>query len=976
MKIIAIPLILFLIISTLLFSGRPGVAEKFSVFSFFLILGGIIWGLVKTGRGDWGDMGDMGEMGKKKLEKLLIFLGFGIPYLLIYKAFFISGPLAWGDAPFFNPENLKELFNPPFLWNFKDNNFGSTQYHILWLYLPTYLYGLLNHFWGLGNDLLIRLVFYLPATILAILGSYKFIGKFSQNIWGKFLGSFLYGFNTYFLMLIDGGQVGVALAYGLFPLVCVSVLNYLRRFSIQNFFIAALSLFGLVSADIRIGGILVFFVGLIWGIGEFRGIREVGEGFKKNLLLGLTVLGLSSFWILPTLSDLDLGGVGSLRDGAGFISLTNTLFLFQPHFPFNEFGKIIPTPFYFVILPILFFGSLFLGKEKQFRKKLFFALLFLIFAFLAKGGSEPFGNFYSWFVSLPGGVAFRDFSKFYIPLILSGGVLLSFTVGGLERIVKKKEVWGVLAVGVYGYLLVLIHPALFGNLTGTLGEIRGIRVVGEMWGEYLSQEQGFIRSLYFEEKPATAYFNWKKPAISANNLYQERPFASMIVGKYDLNNFLHNPQLKEWLNLLGVKYVFFPGNERKKVWSMQEQKERKEFLTFTETISGLKRLDWQTNFPAYEVEGQTDPRIFGLKKAYFIVGGEDIYQSLFKSPSFSLHTSGLVFLEDGKVDLGSIQGLNPESLVMVFYGKDLIDLQMVYFIKNMVSPSQAVANQWKIYGSQDYLVWKYELLKNNIDTKEFDFGKGVTISTITGEKMKFKVQVPHPGNYFLAARFTNSLGDGLKLATLGQEFKLQNNTPENFRWEVVGPMRVDGSDVEVEITNEGNFALLNTFALIPDDQLKVAEENVQGLTTRFKTIFLRGDPSAGSTSSLQASSGQVMGDWGKMINMGEDNIVPISYKQVNPTQYQLTDLPEYPIWIVFSDHYHQGWDIEGSGTQVPFYATINGFYIENPQKENTLIFAPQKEIWKGIFLSVLSFGIIGLSLIYVLVKERKEKRKD
>lgn len=51
MKIIfAIPLSLFLIISVLLLSGHFGTADKVSIISFFLLLGGVIWGLKKGSR--------------------------------------------------------------------------------------------------------------------------------------------------------------------------------------------------------------------------------------------------------------------------------------------------------------------------------------------------------------------------------------------------------------------------------------------------------------------------------------------------------------------------------------------------------------------------------------------------------------------------------------------------------------------------------------------------------------------------------------------------------------------------------------------------------------------------------------------------------------------------------------------------------------------------------------------------------------
>jgi len=43
---------------------------------------------------------------KNNIKLLVILLGFVVPYILIYRAFFVSGPLAFGDAPYFYPEKV------------------------------------------------------------------------------------------------------------------------------------------------------------------------------------------------------------------------------------------------------------------------------------------------------------------------------------------------------------------------------------------------------------------------------------------------------------------------------------------------------------------------------------------------------------------------------------------------------------------------------------------------------------------------------------------------------------------------------------------------------------------------------------------------------------------------------------------------------------------------------------------------------
>lgn len=886
----------------------------------------------------------------KNFKLVFIFLGFLIPYLLVYKSFFLNGSLAFGDAPFFAPENLKELFNLPFTWNFRNDNFGSSQFYILWLYLPTYLYGILNHYLNFNNDILIRLIFYFPATILAILGSWKFIGKFNQNLYGKFLGSFLYGFNTYFLLLVDGGQVGISLAYGLFPFIVLFTLNYLQETNIKKFFYALFSLFILLNIDIRIGLISLLLSLLIWMV-----LTKNKEWLKllRNLcLLGLSILGLCSYWIYPTLLNYSSSSFPSLVTNNNSITLLNSFFIFQPHFPLNQFGKLFPTPFYFCLLPVFILGNLiFLSKFKKTESKtiLYFSLLFFLFVFISKGSNDPMGNILSWIVNhIPAGAAFRDTSKFYIPLILIGGLLLSFTISGLEKIIKNKFKWDIFILIVYGYLMILILSALSGSLNGVLGKINIIRDADYLIiSNKINQNQDFFRSLYIEEKPAKFFGTFEKPVISGNSLYIERPFASMIIGKYDLYNFFHNQQLKQWFNLLGIKYIFFPENERKKILSNKEKKERQIFLNFVDKTLSYNKLNWGLSFPGY-VNSEIMPHIFGQKKSLFIVGDENIYQTLFKDSGFKLQNQGLIFLEDGKNNPESLQKINPEDMTLIFFKKNNDDLLMSYFQKEMLSLDKNIESQWKFRNYEDYLTWKYDLLLNGIESSEFDYGKGVIFSTIANEKIKLKVDVPQTDNYYLSVRYTNSTSSaGLMVSLSNQEYNLINKIPQQFKWSILGPFRLNKGKLPLELTNKNGFVMLNTLVIISEKNLEGKEKEMNNLLNKTKAIYLNDN-----------------NDISKIVPLIKDNYLSIDYKQIDPTKYSISNLPKGIKWLIFSDHYNKNWQINNS-LNFPFYSMINGFYIENTPSNFDLDYSPQKDVNVGIKFSLLSLGIICAISIYL-----------
>lgn len=822
-----------------------------------------------------------------------------VVYIIVYRQFFGLNLLSWGDAPYFYPENLKELFNLPLLWNSRTDNFGANQSHILWLYLPTFLFGVLNEFIGLNHEILIRLIFYFPATILALVGSWLFIGRFTNNIFAKFAGAFLYGFNTYFLMLLDGGQIGVALAYGLFPLCVFSIYRYIFDARVRNLILLIFSLFLILNTDPRIAILVFVFISLLI-LTEVILIHKTAQVGKVVLgLVGsfLALILLNLFWIVPLFTN-SAGLVVDINSEVSLVKILNALTLFQPQFPINEFGRSLPIPKYFYLFPIILFsGLLVIKKFKTLEYKYLgvLGIIYIVFAFLSKDGNEPFGNFYSWLITyLPFGIAFRDSSKFFIPLLLAASLLLSLSVVLITQIVKNKYLGVSIKFLLVSFLILIIHPAISGNLTGALGVKKSSADYQKIY-LFLKNEPGFFRTLWFDEKPPLGFADWQHPAISANLLHKERPFASMIDGTYDLYNFLHSPQIHQWLDLLGIKYVFFPDNERKKVWSSNDLVEREQFMKFVRSV-----------FPGFKLPQPRD-HIFGINKMIFVVGGEGIYKKFFTTPDFDLSKQGFVFLESGKFYPADLNKFDPASYSVLFeQGKDDQDLAMTFDQNNFIN----LANnhgRWGYRSSADYLGWKNELLKNNISTYDFDFGKGVAFSNIKNESFSMKLSVRSPGEHYLGIRHINASDSGkLRVSVNNTNFFVVNPNNKSFKWSLIGPIKLDNKFASIEVVNEGGAHAVNTLYLLDSAGLNLLQRLSQEVMNKNR-----------STDQ----------------DMGRDYI-PVNYTTKVPTKYQVT-IPEGLKWLMFSDHFDPGWKLGGSSA-FPAYAMINTFYVGNLTGEATL----------------------------------------
>lgn len=903
--------------------------------------------------------------------KLIIFLAILIPFILVYRSFFTNTHLAFGDAPYFYQENLRELFNKPLMWNNRNDNFGANQNYILWLFLPTFLYGILNNFFGVNNDFLVRLVFLFPATILSIFGTWLFLGKFTKSSVIRLLGAILYGFNTYFLLIIDGGQIGVALSYGLFPCTLFLLDKYLNNPNLKNYFLTLLSLIVLFAADIRIFilsplFLFIFFVfesliekPTLNKLQLLAAISKISRLTKSLIILFFPIALINLFWIIPFINNLHATvNYFSNTNVINLITLTNSILLFQPHFPLNEFGYIFPTPFYFGFIPLLLLiGLLFVNKtqDSQFIKKyLNLILMFLLFAFLAKGGSEPFGNVYTWILqNLPLGIVFRDSSKFFIPLIFSASCLLVLSIESLSRILNKKLFYLILVV-IYMYLLLLVNPAITGNLQGFLGSNYFFNDYQIIYNN-LKDQPGFFRTLWFPERPPLAFSSWLKPALSADTLFKEKPFASMIQGDYDLFFFLHDPMLKDWLKLFGVKYVFFPEDQRKKTWTNQQREDRSAFLNFVDNILADLKLNWPISFTGYEIKNSKD-LIFAQKKVVLVLGGMDIYNFLKTNIDLDITSHGFLLLEDGIVEPEKLLNLSSQSAVLVLKDRSLdLDLTMAFLQKNFINLSQTTQNTWGIYNTGDYLKWKYELLKHGLNVSDLGFNNGLIFSSINREKTSIGINISKKDSYYIGIRHIEASDGLLKVEIGGFQGSFTQGRENGFKWDILGPVSLDTGMRSLSLENLGSFEAVNAIALIKVEDMAIAKNQAMKLASSFPPFDLNNKESVKQLES----------------NLNEQSETKLTYTRIDPTSYKVILDKDIPTWIVFSEHFDPNWRLVGSKElePLPLYSMINGYWVDGNKKELVIKYLPQDQVDRFIVWSQVLGVIILVCTSLIFIKE-------
>ncbi|MDO8658558.1 MAG: hypothetical protein Q7K55_07480 [Candidatus Levybacteria bacterium] len=154
--------------------------------------------------------------------------GILIVFVFNNQLFSLNGIIG-GDWPYFFPEQLREFPLIPYSWSSSTNLGSPTVSPWIDTYLNSVVYLFFNKF-GLSWILVQKIFFFFIPILLSTFS----ITILWRALFKKFslIPLFIYIFNTYFLMLYGGGQMGVVLAYSVAPLVLAS---FIKTINYSNF---------------------------------------------------------------------------------------------------------------------------------------------------------------------------------------------------------------------------------------------------------------------------------------------------------------------------------------------------------------------------------------------------------------------------------------------------------------------------------------------------------------------------------------------------------------------------------------------------------------------------------------------------------------------------------------------------------------------------------------------------------------------
>jgi len=577
--------------------------------------------------------------------------------LVIFHSWFASGLLLSFDFPFYSQLMMKGAGLQLYAWDWHlgFDGFAGFFSPYSWvfplIYMPQVVFGNLL---GMDWASIERVVYLYPLLILLIFSPIFFFKTLFPRNKFYLISVLVFSFNT-FSLLMAGGEIFIALAYALMPLIFalfLKITDYGLRITdfrerMKHSVILGLVLAAQIMVDPRIAYVTMFAVGLYllfiivlrianyeWRIkSEMRNTQLINYKIIIYLLIPfiITVL-LHSFWLIPTVlygknPVVALGSSYSTTEAVKYLSFTKleqTISLLHPNWPENIFGMTYFMRWEFLLLPILAYASLLFIKRKQtadnrkqiFTKSsqlddlttlrlddnkviLFFALLGLIGAFLAKGANDPFGELYLWmFGHIPGFIMFRDPSKWYPLVAISYSILIPFSVLKIYEWLKSRSKFSIFnfqflikskifnasnlfLLVVVCYLLFLISPALSGQLGGMFKKTTIPQDYVKL-EKFLYDQPSFFRTLWFPSKQRFGFYSNTHPEMSARILFN-------TFDDDELLNRFSDRGVERLLQEASIKYVIVPYDSEKEIFITDRKYDNTRYLR---TISWLQEIKW------------------------------------------------------------------------------------------------------------------------------------------------------------------------------------------------------------------------------------------------------------------------------------------------------------------------------------------------------------------------------------------------
>jgi len=481
--------------------------------------------------------------------------------------------LAHGDWYYQSQNTLRELLSFPTIWS--TSSFGVVG--ITNSFYPfQLLYGILANI-GFDYGVSERIIFLWPILIVCPLGSYFLLRKLFNNNLAAFVGSLVYTYNTYFLV-IQTGHLTLMAAYSFAPLVVLFFKIGLEKRRIQYMILSGILSFIVSFYEFRALYILVWVLFMYYLYYQFIVDKQFSvKNILKNAIYSaipvVLVLLLNSYWIigfsqLGTLTSNEI--FNRMLFGNELIDIKNAFTLFHPFWTGKRLTEFVPqpVPLHFWIVSFCAFTGLFLQRKNN--DVIFFGSIALLGILLTKQVSEPFPNLYLWlYNNLPGFNAYREASKFFFLIALGYSVLITVFIDWISKR-WNTSIYKILGkyIITFGVCLIFLWNAK-PLITGEIGSLFTPRTVPSDYKKiekHIISDNTFYRTYWVPTYSRWSYYSHSHPQISAilelNSTGRQMVEDDLKSDKLSegelIIRLLEKKETNNLFDISSIKYIFVP----------------------------------------------------------------------------------------------------------------------------------------------------------------------------------------------------------------------------------------------------------------------------------------------------------------------------------------------------------------------------------------------------------------------------------
>jgi hypothetical protein len=559
---------------------------------------------------------------KNFLTVFCFFFAIIISFVVHYRWFNNLGIITYGDWLFIYPGALKEFVTIPYLWSTSGIggvNLTSSGY-------PTILaFGLLEKI-HLNYNISERLIYLIPLCIIGPASSFLLVKKFTKSAVAALVGTLVYCYNIYFLIL-NQSDFTILCAACIAPL---ALWCYITTIELRKFYLSIIT--GIILFTASIYEFRMFYImcaiALLYAIYYFIFINKEYsyKSIFKYVALALIpffmVAALNIYWLYPfyhtgLIATNDLFNRGLF--GNNYLDIIHAITMTLPWWTggFPSVFIVQKLQSYFWIIPIAAFFGLFLKRKDP--NIIFFGIVGLLGIFLSKQVDNPFPNLYQYLYSnLIGFNAFREASKFFMVTAIGYSVLIGALIAWLlehftvdtGKVIAKYAI----IIIVSGCMLYNTLPLVNGSFAASF-QPKQIPNDYTILTNYIENQPEFFRTYWVPITSRFSYYDNLHPMVSAydmtggqwQSMYQYNDINSDIY--YSIVRLMQEPIAESLLDAASIKYVIVPLNDSKEEESLFANGDksfgnRQDFISNLNNLTFLKKINIGTkNLVIYENMG-------------------------------------------------------------------------------------------------------------------------------------------------------------------------------------------------------------------------------------------------------------------------------------------------------------------------------------------------------------------------------------